>query len=930
MKQLKETLNLPTTRFSMKANLSQKEPGILEYWKEINLYQLIQNKNKGKPSFNLHDGPPYANGPIHLGHTVNKILKDIIIKTKNFSGYSAPYVPGWDCHGLPIELNVEKKYGKAKKDLSIDEFRLRCRDYANQQIAIQKKDFIRLGVLGDWENPYKSMDFEFEANIVRALGKVIEAGHLSRGFKPVYWCENCASALAEAEVEYIEKESNAIDFLFPVDSKLLEKVFNLKINFDCYVASWTTTPWTIPANKAISVNPDLEYELIELEVNKRKLVLVVASSLKEKTLERYEVIKNNSLGKSLGKELEGIVCTHPLLDQESPIILGSHVTDEIGTGLVHTAPAHGLEDYEACKNYNFDSSSLVQADGKFAKDTPFVGGKKLDEANEIVIDELNKMKLLFSKNKFRHSFPHCWRHKTPLFFRATPQWFISMDKNKLLEECLSKIEEINWLPDWGKSRISAMMTGRPDWCVSRQRTWGVPIPLVIHKETGELHKDTLEIINRIAKKVETEGVEAWFSGDIKDVLVKDYEEYEKVTDILDVWFDSGVTHNCVLKENENLNYPADLYLEGSDQHRGWFQSSLLSSVAMNKDSPYRTALTHGFVVDSKGKKMSKSLGNVISPQSVWNKRGAEILRAWVASTDFRNEMNFSEEILERTSDSYRRIRNTIRFLISNLDDFDLKNDDLDLSKYTEIDKWIIEKANDLQEQIKLDYDNYEIHLAFQKILSFCTNELGSFYLDIIKDRLYTSKKDGAARKSSQLAIYHVLNGLIRWIAPILSYTAEEAYQEFKKDKSSVFLLEWYEDWPKFETSINSETWELLLLMKTEVNKYLEEKRNNGEIGSSLEAELDLECNNKIFMQLNEISNELKYLFITSKVNLTLKEEENFNSEIPGLSISIKSTDLEKCARCWHHVESLVSYGEDSICLRCNENITGKGETRFFI
>ena len=572
----------------------------------------------------------------------------------------------------------------------------------------------------------------------------------------------------------------------------------------------------------------------------------------------------------------------------------------------------------------------VNNDGLYTNNIPIFEGTHVFKADEIIIKNLKEQNNLLGSGNLIHSYPHSWRSKAPLVHRATPQWFISMESHKLRKKALDSIDQTSFYPEKGKARIRAMIETRPDWCISRQRSWGVPLPLVIHKETGELHKDSLEIINRIAKKVESEGVEAWFSEDIKNILDKDHEEYEKVTDILDVWFDSGVTHNCVLKENENLNHPADLYLEGSDQHRGWFQSSLLSSVAIYKDTPYRTALTHGFVVDSKGKKMSKSLGNVISPQSVWNKRGAEILRAWVASTDFRNEMNFSEEILERTSDSYRRIRNTIRFLISNLHDFDLKNDDLDLSKYIEMDKWIIEKANDLQEQIKLDYENYEIHLAFQKILAFCTNELGGFYLDIVKDRLYTSKKDGTARKSSQLAIYHVLNGLIRWIAPILSYTAEEAYQEFKKDESSVFLLEWYEEWPKFETSISDETWELLLLMKTEVNKYLEEKRNNGEIGSSLEAELDLECNDKIFMQLNEISNELKYLFITSKVNLDLKEGENFNSEIPGLSISIKTTDLEKCTRCWHHVDSLVSYGEDNICLRCEENITGKGETRFFI
>ena len=930
MRKLKETLNLPKTGFSMKANLAQKEPGIQKYWEEIDLYSKLLEKNKNNPKFILHDGPPYANGPIHLGHVVNKVLKDIIIKSKSFSGFNSPYVPGWDCHGLPIELNVEKKFGKVNIDMSPKDFRAQCREYANQQIAIQRNDFKRLGVLADWKNPYKTMDFKFEADIVRSLGKIIKSGHLTRGSKPVYWCEECGSALAEAEVEYADKESKAIDFLFPVDSSQLKKVFNNVSTENTFIASWTTTPWTIPSNKAICFNPKFKYELLELKSKGKILNIVICSDLIEATLERYEIKNYSKLGNVTGNMLSGLVCEHPFLDQKSPLISGDHVTAEMGTGFVHTAPAHGLEDYDACKELEIDLTSPVKGDGKFNAEIPYVGGQNLKDANDTVTDLLEKKGFLLANKKYLHSVSTCWRHKIPLFFRATPQWFISMNKSDLLKDSENAVEEINWLPDWGKSRISAMMEERPDWCISRQRTWGVPLPLVIHKETGELHKDSLKIIDKVAEKIEKDGVEAWFSEDLENILEKDCEQYEKVTDILDVWFDSGVTHDCVLKENNYLDYPADLYLEGSDQHRGWFQSSLLSSIAINKDSPYRTALTHGFVVDSKGKKMSKSLGNVISPQSVWNKRGADILRAWVASTDFRNEMNFSEEILERTSDSYRRIRNTIRFLISNLNDFDYQKDNLNSAEYTEIDKWIVDKANALQDQIKLDFENYEIHLAFQKILTFCTNELGSFYLDIVKDRLYTSKKDGAARKSSQLAIFHVLNGLIRWIAPILSYTAEEAYQELNKDNSSIFLLEWYEDWPEFECSINDETWELLLSMKTEVNKYLEEKRNDGEIGSSLEAELNLECNDKIFMQLNDISKELKYLFITSKVNLISKENENSSSEISGLSISINACNLKKCDRCWHHVDTLVSYGEDKICLRCEENTSGKGETRFFI
>ena len=928
MKPLKETLNLPVTKFSMKANLAQKEPSLLDYWKDIDLYNLIQKKNEGKPSFNLHDGPPYANGPIHLGHTVNKILKDIIVKTKNFSGYSAPYVPGWDCHGLPIELNVEQKYGKANKDISTEEFRNKCRDYANQQIAIQKKDFIRLGVLGDWENPYKSMDYRFEANIVRSLSRIIEAGHLSRGFKPVYWCENCASALAEAEVEYLEKESKAIDLLFPIDAKLLQKVFNIKLSHHSYVATWTTTPWTLPGNKAMSVSSSFDYELIELNSSGQKINVVICSNLLEKTLERYEIKDFTSLGKVNGKDLIGLVCRHPFLDQQSLIIESSHVTDEIGTGFVHTAPAHGLEDYDACKGHDFDTSSLIQADGRFLKGTPFVGEKNIQEANEIVIDVLKSKNLLLSKNKYRHSFPHCWRHKTPLFFRATPQWFISMDQNGLLDDCLKKIEEINWLPEWGKSRIDSMMADRPDWCVSRQRHWGAPLPLFVDKISGELHPDSIKIIQAVADKIETNGVEGWFSSDPKEFLGKDVNKYEKITDILDVWFDSGVSHSCAPDQIKTPYSPADLYLEGSDQHRGWFQSSLITGLAMNSQSPYRTVLTHGFVVDADGRKMSKSLGNVISPQSVWNKKGADILRAWTASTDFRNEMSFSEESLERTADAYRRIRNTIRFLMGNLNDFDFQKDKISGDQYSELDKWIVLKTKDLQTEVIKDFENYDIHFAFQKILNFCTNELGGFYLDIIKDRLYTSKRDGSARRSAQSAMHQIYTSLLTLVAPILSFTAEESYLEKNGNGNSIFLSEWFSEWEEFDQKIDQGLWDQLILLKNEVNKEIEEKRNLNEIGSSLEAEVTLVCDDNSYMLLNDLKDELKFLFISSDVILNLKEKSNDNSS-PPIGIKISKSSNEKCGRCWHYVENLNDYEEEKICSRCEENIDGSGEIRLF-
>ena len=888
MKQLKDTLNLPSTKFSMKANLAQKEPSMLDYWKNLNLYQLIQEKNKDKPLFNLHDGPPYANGPIHLGHTVNKILKDIIVKTKNLSGFYAPYVPGWDCHGLPIELNVEKKYGKPNKDISVEEFRIRCREYANQQIAIQKKDFVRLGVLGDWENPYKSMDYKFEANIVRALGKIIEAGHLSRGFKPVYWCENCLSALAEAEVEYLEKESTAIDLLFPIESEDIESLFDTKLTSEAFIATWTTTPWTLPGNKAMSINPDFDYDLIEIEINSSKKSLVVSSKLLQKTLERYELGKFNSLGQVKGKYLVGLKCKHPFLDQESLIISSSHVTDEIGTGFVHTAPAHGLEDYEACRDYDFDNSSLVQADGKFSEGVPYVGGKKISEANQVVMDTLNSKNLLMSKNKYRHSFPHCWRHKTPLFFRATPQWFISMDKNDLLNNCLKKIDEINWLPEWGKSRINSMLSDRPDWCISSQR--------------------------HLSDSVDFLGAEA--------------NEYEKITDTLDVWFDSGVTHFCAPDQQNKEGAPADLYLEGSDQHRGWFQSSLLTGLAIKDQSPYRNVLTHGFVVDADGRKMSKSLGNVISPQSVWNKKGADILRAWTASTDFRNEMNFSEESLERTSDAYRRIRNTLRFLMGNLNDFDFKKDKVASNDYTELDKWITLKAKNLQEEVIKDYENFEIHLAFQKVLNFCTNELGGFYLDIIKDRLYTSKKEGVARRSAQSSMYQVYSSLLTLISPILSFTAEEAYLEKNGEGSSIFLSSWFDGWEEFDQRIEDDLWEQLVSLKNNVNKEIEEKRNLGKLGSSLEAKVSLKCNDKSFMQLNDLKNELKFLFISSDVELLL-DDRVADPQNDAIKIDVSKSDNSKCDRCWHFVDNLIPYQDEKICSRCDENIKGSGEIRLF-
>ena len=921
---IKDTLNLPKTKFSMKANLAQKEPDIIKYWEEIDLYNLLLEKNKDGPNFLLHDGPPYANGSIHLGTTTNKVLKDIIIKFKQLQGFNSPYIPGWDCHGLPIELNVEKKIGKVNVEVPAKEFREKCREYANQQIAIQRNDFKRLGIQADWKNPYKTMSFDFEASTIRALGKIIAEDHLARGSKPVYWCSECKSALAEAEVEYFDKESKAIDFLFPIEKESLERIFSIKTDLPTYVLSWTTTPWTIPSNQAICFNPEFEYELIEINHEKKKIAVLLAKTLKDKTLERIKIVKHKVLGEVIGSAFTDTVADHPFLKRKSLFISGSHVTDEMGTGLVHTAPAHGMDDYHACIGTNLDFQSPVDEKGVFIESQEYVGGMNLDEANNKVIDLLAERSLLLSKSTYRHSFPNCWRHKIPLFFRATPQWFISMEKNNLLQKTQNKINEINWLPEWGKSRIEGMMKDRPDWCISRQRSWGVPIPLFTNKETGELHPKTLEIIEKVAIAVEEKGIQAWYDLEAK-TLITDHEKFEKSSDILDVWFDSGITHYGVLENRDNLSSPADLYLEGSDQHRGWFQSSLLTGMAINNEAPFRSALTHGFVVDGKGKKQSKSLGNTVSPQSVWNKKGADILRAWVASSDFRNEIYFSDEILDRTADSYRRIRNTIRFLLSNLYDFDEESNFDHNQDAVEIDLWVLKETEKLQAEIIEDFSNYEFHLAYQKILNFCTNELGSFYLDIIKDRLYTSKKDGVARISAQYSIKKILEALLLWISPILSFTAEEAYRELNGAEKSIFLESFDLSGRNFSLSLDDETWNVLKAIKVEANRLLEEKRNSGVIGSSLDAEIKISCNSETFIRLSPCIDELKFLLIVSAVSLEVFED----SENKEISIDVFESKKDKCDRCWHHTGNLKQLLDSNLCQRCIENIEGEGEKRKF-
>ncbi len=927
MKDYKDTLNLPKTELAMKANLPNKEPELLKYWEEIDLYKKLKEKGQGKEKFILHDGPPYANGAIHTGHAVNKTLKDIVVKSQTLSGKYSPYIPGWDCHGLPIELNVEKKLGKVGDKVTAKEFRESCRNYAKEQIEIQKGEFKRLGVLGDWEHPYLTMDNKFEARIVRSLGKIISKGYVKRGDKPVHWCVDCGSALAEAEVEYEDKISPSIDFAFPLDNKTASKIFDQQIDMPVYVASWTTTPWTVPGNVALTVNADFDYCLVQVTKDSKEICLIIGKDLVETTLERIEVKDSIVLGSCKGKRLENVDAKHPYLERISKFVLGDHVTTEVGTGVVHTSPGHGLEDYTVAKEYNLEILSPVKNNGTFNADEEHVGGLFAFKANEKIIEVLNEKGTLLGQADYEHSYPHCWRHKSPLMFRATPQWFIGMSEGSLLDKAKEAISKVNWEPSWGETRMASMLE-RPDWCISRQRAWGVPIPLLIHKETREVHPETDKLIEQIAKNIEEQGLEYWYEVKIED-LIKDPESYEKITDILDVWFDSGVTHACVLNDS-NLQFPADLYLEGSDQHRGWFQSSLLTSIAMNDTPPYKGVLTHGFVIDADGAKMSKSLGNTISPQEIWNSRGADILRAWIASTDYRNEMVISENRLQGVSDTYRRIRNTLRFLLGNLHDFDLDKR-VKEKELTEIDRFMELKTQNLQKELIEDYKNYQFHTAFNKIHNFCSNDLGGFYLDILKDRLYTCNKESLARRSSQTILFQILEALVRWVSPILSFTAEETWRLYHKELESVHLSEWYEDWIcSSEGNITESDWLEVLNIRSEVNKVIEAARNNGVIGSALEAEIELLCSSDLEKILNKFSGELRFVFITSEAKVLSENGEGEETEIEGLRIKISKTQQQKCERCWHSRPEVGSIKDHpTLCNRCLDNIDGEGEDRLF-
>ena len=940
MSDYKDTLNLPSTAFPMKASLAQREPEMLKRWQEMDLYRKICESKAGKPKFILHDGPPYANGELHLGHAINKTLKDIVVKSRQMSGFDAPYVPGWDCHGLPIEHNVEKKKGKAGQKISYAEFRQACRDYAAKQVEIQKDDFVRLGVLGNWDNPYLTMNFHNEANIVRALGKIVANGHLVKGFKPVYWSVVGASALAEAEVEYQDKTSFAIDVRFPVaEPQKFASTFGLGPDaaaLPMSVVIWTTTPWTLPANQAVCLHAQLEYALVKTDMNGRQELMLLASDMVEQVMARYQASGHEVLATASGASLENLALLHPFMERQVPLILGDHVTTEAGTGAVHTAPDHGLDDFYVGQAYGIGTLNLLDEHGVFGEAAGQFAGDHVYKVDEKVIGVLRDRGALVAEDKITHSYAHCWRTKTPLIYRATPQWFISMSERGLLDDALSAVQGVEWIPDWGQARMELMLKGSPDWCVSRQRTWGTPITMFVDKDTQELHPRTAELFEQIAQRVEQEGIEAWFTLEAEELLGEEAEQYSKVTDTLDVWFDSGVTHFTVMGQREELSYPADLYLEGSDQHRGWFQSSLKTAVAMNGDAPYRQVLTHGFYVDAEGRKMSKSLGNTVAPKKIYQDYGADILRLWVAATDYRGEMTVSDEIFKRVADSYRRIRNTARFMLANLNGFDPTTDQVDLEDMLALDKWIMRKCQELRDQVVQHYADYNFLNVYQKVHNFCVIELGGFYLDVVKDRQYTCKPDSLARRSTQSAMYYLVQQLARLIAPVLSFSADEIWQNIPGQRAeSVFLSEFAEQDLEIAESAQfpDSFWQRVMDVKSAVNKELENQRSRKVIGSGLGAEVALYCDDELASQLGQLDQELRFALIVSAVqilSLDAAGDDVVDTEVPGLKLNIKPSQHEKCERCWHHSETVGANDQHpTLCARCVENIDGLGERRMF-
>jgi isoleucyl-tRNA synthetase len=929
MTDYKSTLNLPDTAFPMKGDLARREPQWVRRWQEEKLYDRMRRAFAGRPRFVLHDGPPYANGDIHIGHVINKVLKDIVVKTKTLAGFDAPYVPGWDCHGLPIEHQVEKLHGR---NLPPAEFRRLCREFAREQVERQRRDFIRLGILGDWERPYLTMEFATEADTIRALGRIQERGFLYQGAKPVLWCMDCRSALAEAEVEYEDRTSPAIDVAFAfVDLKALARPFGLThISEPAFAVIWTTTPWTLPANQAVAVHPDLHYNLVRTP----KGLLLLAEGLREATLARYGMA-GEAIATAAGHALEGLELVHPFYGRKVPVVLGEHVTLDAGTGLVHTAPAHGLEDYQVGQKYNLPLANPVDDDGRFVDGVELVGGLSVWQANPIIIDALAKEGRLLHKENIQHSYPHCWRHKTPVIYRATRQWFIAMDANhragggELLREVANKaVQQTEFFPGWGRARLEAMIHNRPDWCVSRQRSWGTPLALFVHAKTSDLHPRTSELIELVAQRVERQGIEGWFSLSAEELLGADAEQYRKVPDTMDVWFDSGTTHFSVLERRGDLTKPADLYLEGSDQHRGWFQSSLLTGCAIDGRAPYKQLLTHGFAVDAEGRKMSKSMGNVIAPQEVSERLGAEILRLWVASTDYSGELSLSEEILKRVVEMYRRIRNTLRFLLANVSDFDAARDALPVERWIELDRYALAVAHELQDAVMHDYGRYEFHFAVQKLHNFCSEFLGAFYLDILKDRLYTCAATSPARRAAQSALWDIANSLLRLFAPVLSFTADEAWGHFMRapeqesERDPVFLHGVHDLPTPADAQGLKQRWALIREIRTEAQKELEALRVAGAIGSALAAEVEIHASGDRYRALAELGDDLRFVLITSSAKVREVADPAQHKVV------VRASANPKCPRCWHYRADIGSHAaHPQLCGRCVSNLYGPGEAR---
>jgi isoleucyl-tRNA synthetase len=938
MADYKHTITLPQTDFPMKADLAQREPKQLEAWEARGTYRKLREIARGRPRFVLHDGPPYANGAIHIGHAVNKILKDVVVKSRSMDGCDSPYIPGWDCHGLPIELQVEKKHGRPGAKLDARAFRAACRAYAQEQIELQRTDFKRLGILGDWDHPYLTMAKGYEAQQLRAFGRIIANGHLYKGVKPVHWCLDCRSALAEAEVEYEQRTSPAIDVGFRVvDNAELARRAGLGAGeldtAPVDLVIWTTTPWTLPANQAVALKNDFVYVLVQARgASVRRLVL--AAELMEACLKRFGLTLEKVLARCEGAALEGLKLRHPFLPREVPVILGEHVTLDAGTGAVHTAPGHGQEDFAVGQRYGLEVLNPVGNDGRFLPGTPLVEGLKVDAANPVIIEALRQAGELLHEEAFQHSYPVCWRHKSPVIFRATPQWFISMEQAQLRAHTLRDIPGVQWTPAWGEPRITGMIESRPDWCISRQRTWGVPIPLFVHKVSGELHPRTQELIGAAAARVEAGGIDAWFDLDPAELLGADAADYDKVTDVMDVWADSGLSFECVGKERPEIAAPVELYLEGSDQHRGWFHSSLLMSEALYERAPYKGVLTHGFTVDEKGRKMSKSLGNVIAPQKVVNSLGADVLRLWVSATDYANEIAVSDEILKRMADSYRRMRNTLRFLLGNLAGFDPQRHAVAPGELLALDRWVLARTRALQDEIVDAYRRYAFHLIYQKVHNFCSVDLGGFYLDVIKDRMYTTPAAGRGRRSAQTVMFHIAEAMVRWLAPILSFTAEEVWGHLPGARAeSVFHATWLELPAVAPEAID---WDALMRLRSDVTRELERLRDTGAIGAPLDARVEVYCTGAEYARYAALGAELRFLLITSEAHVH-EVAAAPPQAVPavnagaGVWVLAQPTAEPKCVRCWQRRGDVgTNAAHPQLCGRCILNIEGPGEQRRYV